>query len=70
MDNDAHRIELLSSEKSQLQGQIGELTAKIRNLEGQVISLNLIMQAAIKPLQTVISLTSLCNLSILFSICH
>ncbi|XP_060595540.1 uncharacterized protein LOC132749698 isoform X4 [Ruditapes philippinarum] len=39
MDNDAHRIELLSSEKSQLQGQIGELTAKIRNLEGQILTL-------------------------------
>ena len=36
MDNDAHSIEKISTEKSLLQGQIGELQAKIRTLEGQV----------------------------------
>ena len=36
MDNDAHTIEKLSGEKSLLQGQIGELHARIRTLEGQV----------------------------------
>ena len=36
MDNDAHTIEKISGEKSLLQGQIGELQAKIRTLEGQV----------------------------------
>ncbi|KAL4224796.1 Intermediate filament tail domain-containing protein [Mactra antiquata] len=39
MDNDASTIERLSSDKSKLQGQIGELNAKIRNLEGQIMTL-------------------------------
>ena len=33
MDNDAHSIEKISAEKSLLQGQIGELQARIRTLE-------------------------------------
>ena len=36
MDNDAGTIERMSRDKTELQGQVGELQAKIRNFEGQV----------------------------------
>ena len=44
MDNDAHTIEKISAEKSLLQGQIGELQAKIRTLEGQVSRQNYLLK--------------------------
>jgi len=37
MDNDANTIERLGRDKTALQGQVGELQARIRNLEAQVI---------------------------------
>ncbi|KAK3576197.1 hypothetical protein CHS0354_016020 [Potamilus streckersoni] len=39
MDNDAATIERLTMDKSQLQGGVGELHAKIRSLEGQLRTL-------------------------------
>ncbi|KAL3841700.1 hypothetical protein ACJMK2_019808 [Sinanodonta woodiana] len=39
MDNDAATIERLTMDKSQLQGSVGELHAKIRSLEGQLRTL-------------------------------